>query len=621
MSFTFATSTKEVLEQVVREPRFRAITTIPLLAPMEIGLVVAVFALFGVTSVLYLNGSIHWLPMIAINSFAVYASFTPLHDATHRTVSSNRRVNDTIGTISCLLLLPGITTRIYRYLHLEHHRYSGNEEKDPDEAFVSAPRWALPFVLAGLDVLWSRWYISHWSTRPVGERREYVVCIGFYIFLHVAFLSSPYALEFILIWMIPQRLGLFYVAWFFAHIQHPKGVLWEEAPFQATVRVMTNPLARWLLLGQSKHHIHHLAPSVPYYRYHQAWNLGRHLFEQQNIPTRTLFAPSRDLRTAQPAQATWLQARVSSVLQIADDVRQFEFVPAQESPWPAFTPGSHIDVCVGKDRVRQYSLCNAPSEQDRYVIAVRDDPHGRGGSHYANTEIKPGDTMTIGTPRNNFPLREQFDEYVLVAGGIGVTPLLSMAYRLHEIGKSFTLHLCARSRQAIPFRDQLNDFPFTDRIQLHFDDHDHAQRFEPASDVGKFEKQRVLYLCGPSGFMSSVIASARESGWDAEHIFSETFVPPAPSHEENQRFEVELARSGKVLAVEAHESLLDVLNNNDCPVICSCTQGICGSCMTPVLSGVPEHRDAVLTDAERDANNQMTVCVSRAKSARIVLDL
>lgn len=621
MGFTFATSTKEVLEQIVREPRFRSLTTIPLIAPMEIGLIVGAFTLFGISSALYLDGALPFPVMLLLNSFAVYASFTPLHDATHRTVSSNRRLNDLLGTLSCLLLLPGITTRVYRYLHLEHHRYSGDETRDPDEPFVSAAPWKLPFVLCGLDVMWSRWYIARWSTRPVGERREFALGLGFYILLHVAWLASPYALEFVLLWMIPQRLGLGYVAWFFAHIQHPKDVRWEQAPFQATVRVIASPLARILLLGQSKHHIHHLTPSVPYYRYHRAWDLGRHLFEQQQIPTRTLWSSSRDLQLPRRSESTWLEARVASVLEIADGVRRFEFVPANDVVWPAFTAGSHIDVRTGADAVRQYSLCNSPAEENRYVIAVKHERDGRGGSHYLHTCVKPGDSLDISAPRNNFRLHDSCDDYVLFAGGIGLTPLLAMAHELHRLGKEFTLHICARNARAVPFRDHLTEFPFFDRIVTHFDDGDHDQRLDPGTAIGAYANGRALYVCGPGGFMSSLLDAARDHGWPTGAMYSETFVPPAIDGADNEAFEVELARSGKVLRIGADESLLDVLNANDCAVICSCTQGICGSCMTPVLAGEPDHRDAVMTDPERAANNQMTVCVSRAQGGRLVLDL
>ena len=626
MTFSFNATTQEVLEQVVREPRFRDLTKLPLFAPMEIGLGLGAFALFGLGTWLYLVDKIPFLLMLALNSFAVYASFTPLHDATHRTVSRNRRINDAIGTICCLLLLPGITTRIYRYLHLEHHRYAGHPSKDPDEPFVSSSPLAIPFVLAGLDVLWSTWYIRQWHSRPVGERIEFCACLTFYVGLHLAFLLSPYAWEFFLCFMIPQRFGLFYVAWYFAHIQHPKGVEWEKAPFQTTVRVKTNAVARWMMLGQSKHCIHHLAPSLPYYRYHHAWNLGKHLFERQGIPTRTLWSGSKDLqlpdnRVSSETAENWLEARVNNVLTVGGDIRAYDLVPANDKTWPSFKAGSHIDVQMNDHLTRQYSLCNDPSDQQRYRIAVKYEEQGKGGSRFMHEEVRPGSLLKIGKPRNTFPLREDFDHYILVAGGIGLTPLLAMAYELHGAGKSFELHICARNKKSLAFREELGELPFEHAISSYWDDAAHQHRFSATAVLKTTKPNSGVYVCGPAGFMSHVLQTAQNNNWPLRHLFSETFVPPKVDTSENRAFEVKLASSGEVLQVAADDKLIDVLHENGYVVMCSCTQGICGSCITPVLEGVPDHRDAIMTDEDRSSNRLMTVCVSRAKSERLVLDL
>lgn len=626
MAFSFNATTQEVLEQIVREPRFRELTKLPLFAPMEIGLGLSAFALFALSTWLYVSDKVPFLVMLALNSFAVYASFTPLHDATHRTVSRNRRVNDAIGTICCLLLIPGITTRIYRYLHLEHHRYTGHPSKDPDEPFVSSSPLAIPFVLAGLDVLWSSWYVRQWQSRPVGERIEFCACIMFYIGLHLVFLLSPYAWEFFLCFMIPQRFGLFYVAWFFAHIQHPKGVEWEKAPFQTTVRVKTNAIARWMLLGQSKHCIHHLAPSLPYYRYHHAWNLGQHLFERQGIPTRTLWSGSKDLRLANPHVSSnedgrWLNATVDSVLTVGEGIRAYDFVPADNDAWPAFSAGSHIDVEMTPQLVRQYSLCNDPSDEQRYRIAVKYEEQGNGGSRFMHQEVRPGSQLKIGKPRNNFPLGDDFEHYVLIAGGIGVTPLLAMAYALHEAGKSFELHICARNKQSLAFREELGELPFEQSITSYWDDSEHQHRFSASIVLAAKHHNSGLYVCGPSGFMSHVLNTAKAHAWPEASLFSETFVPPKVDTSNNKAFEVKIASSGEILQIAASEKLIDVLHENGYVVMCSCTQGICGSCITPVLEGVPDHRDAIMTDEDRASNRLMTVCVSRAKSERLLLDL
>lgn len=636
MSFSFAVSTREVLEQLVQDPRFRALTTIGLVAPLEVGLILGAFGVFGISSYLFLVDKLPLPGMLLLNSLAVYASFTPLHDATHRTLSANRRLNDLLGSISCLLLLPGITTRIYRYLHLEHHRYAGEPGKDPDEPFVSSRGLGVPLTLAGLDVLWTRWYVSHWHSRPVGERREFVLSISFYVLFHLGWLLSPYALEFILVWVLPQRLGLFYVAWFFARIQHPENVFWEEAPFQTTVRVITTPFAERMLLGQANHHVHHLAPSLPWYRYSKAWELGKNLLLEQNIPTRTLFSPAITIRLPEREAPRWLTARVARVADVAADIRSFELVPAapdaKSDAWPTFSAGAHIDLRLpgeGNDMIRQYSLCNSTAEHNRYLIAVKHEPAGRGGSHFLYTHIASGEQLEIGVPRNNFPLRRGHTGYVLIAGGIGLTPLLAMGYELYRNECSFELHLFAKNREALAFHDSLADLPFAANVVTHFSELALGEgaadlsvaSSDPASALTPYSEGRVLYLCGPTGFMARVIGEAESLDWPMESIFTETFVSPQSRLEQNSPFEVLLARTGQVLQVGAQDSLLDVLNANGCAVICSCTQGICGSCLTPVLEGVPDHRDALLSRAERDENKQMTVCVSRARSERLVLDL
>jgi ferredoxin-NADP reductase/fatty acid desaturase len=590
MTFSFSTTTREVLEQVVREPRFQELTRLPLLAPMEIGLGIAAFALFGMGCWLYLSGEINFLIMLFINSIAIYASFTPLHDATHRSVSRNRKINDLIGTLCCLLLLPGITTRIYRYLHLEHHRFAGSGSKDPDEPFVSASPLALPFVLAGLDVLWSLWYFKHWNSRPLGERIEFVACLTFYISVHAVFLLSPYALEFFQCFMIPQRFGLFYVAWFFAHIQHPEGVEWEQAPFQTTVRLKTNTFANWMLLGQSFHCLHHLAPSIPYYRYKQAWMLGEHLFERQCVPTRTLWRKSQDLRLPSNQTRSWLSASVSSVTVVAEGVHAYDLVPANQESWPQFEAGSHIDVELGDGQVRQYSLCNAPSDDQRYRIAVKLDQDGSGGSKFMHEWVREGTSLKISEPRNNFPLNDDYRQYVLVAGGIGVTPLLAMAYDLYAKKRPFELHMFARTRSRAAFHGEIDELPFASSIVLHCSDEGSVARTDMSDVVKCYEPGFGLYLCGPGDFMTHVLAVSKSKGWPSEHLFSETFVPANADVSENEPFEVKIASTGEVLEVAADEQLIDVLHRHGYAVMCSCTQGICGSCITPVIEGVPEHR-------------------------------
>jgi ferredoxin-NADP reductase/fatty acid desaturase len=621
MSFAFSASTREVLEQVVRDPRFRNLTRIPVVAPVHILLIAAAYALFIASTYWWLRGAIPLATMIAINSVAIYAAFTPLHDATHRTVSGNRAFNDLLGTISCFALLPGITTRIYRYLHLEHHRFTGDRKKDPDEPFVSAHPLLLPFVLATPDALWTVWYLRHWSGRPVAERLEFTAGILVYIGWHAAWLASPFAYEFIVAWIIPQRIGLTTVTYFFAHIQHPEDVLWEEAPFQTTVHIKTNPLFRHMMLSQTEHCLHHLLPSVPFYRYHRAWEAGKMLFERQNIPVRGFFTPIENLILPQKEMGLTWEACVRSVYDVGEGVRAYELTSVNGKELPAFEAGAHIDVQISDACVRQYSMCNSPSDTNRYLIAVKKEINGRGGSQRMHDTVTQGQILRISAPRNNFPLKPGAKHYVLIGGGIGMTPILSMAHTLHEAGASFEMHLCVRSRDHLPFADFLVTVPFRDRVHFHLDDGEDAQKLHPEKRLKKRGKGRELYICGPSAFMDWVIAAARANSCRDTAIHSETFVPRIIETRENKPFEVVLARSGKALHVAADEFLIDVLNKNKCGVPCSCTQGICGSCITPVVEGEPDHRDAILSVEERNQNKKMCVCVGRAKGDRLVLDL
>jgi len=621
MAYAFPSYAREVLEQVVREPRFRKLTTIPVFAWQAIGLFVFMFTGYGLSTTFYLQGQIHWSALIAVNGFMAFLAFTILHDSTHRAVSGNRFFNDLLGTVANFMLVPGLSARVFRYLHMEHHRYTGDEVKDPDEFMVSAKGLAVPFSLAYVELFWVSWYLKRWSSRPLKERIEFSVGIALYTLWHALWLTSPLALEFVLVWMIPQRIGLMANAYLLARIQHPEGVIWEENPFQTTVKIESNKLQKFLMLGQTVHCLHHLLPSVPFFRYHAAWDAGKHLFDEQNVPVGNFFNRPPELIFREESKSHWLDAEVASVRDVADGIREFTLTPRNGIEFPAFSAGAHIDVHVEEGLVRQYSLCNSPSDSDRYVIAVKKEVDGRGGSRAMHENVKAGQAIEISEPRNNFPLAKSATDYVLVAGGIGITPILGMAHELYERGASFEVHVSARDKASLPFGESLSELPFSDRINVYLND-EPERKFIPEKAVALWEEGRELYICGPSGFMEWVELSLTGIDWPNEKIFSETFVAREIDMSENRTFEVELARSGKVLTVKPDQFLLDVLNDNGAGVICSCTQGICGSCITPVLSGQPEHRDVIMTDAERAANDKMCVCVGRAKTGeRLVLDL
>lgn len=305
----------------------------------------------------------------------------------------------------------------------------------------------------------------------------------------------------------------------------------------------------------------------------------------------------------------------------AEGIYSFELAPADDSMLPAFSAGSHIDVHLPNGLVRQYSLCNHPQEHHRYLLGVLLDPASRGGSQAMHEQVHEGTRLRISEPRNLFPLEHGAEYSVLFAGGIGITPILCMAERLARIGAPFELHYCGRSDQRMAFIEHIRHSAFADCVHVHVDDGEDAQRLDSARVLSAPASDHHLYVCGPTGFMEHVLGTAREQGWAEAQLHREYFSAAAVPTGEAGSFEVQLASTGQCFHVPAALSVAQVLLEAGIDIPLSCEQGICGTCITRVLEGEPEHRDMFLTDAERARNDQFTPCCSRARSARLVLDL
>ncbi|MBD2838465.1 oxidoreductase [Pseudomonas sp. JM0905a] len=314
-----------------------------------------------------------------------------------------------------------------------------------------------------------------------------------------------------------------------------------------------------------------------------------------------------------------LDVVITAIRPEARDILSLELARADHGPLPAFSAGAHIDLHLPNGMVRQYSLCNHPGETHRYQIAVLRSSDSRGGSEAVH-QLRPGQALRIGTPRNLFPLAEGGGRSLLLAGGIGITPLLCMAEHLASSGADFQLHYCARSEEHAAFVTRLEGSPFAGRVQLHFDDGARG-RLDISRLLADQPVDTRLYTCGPAGFMQHVLDSARELGWAEARLHREYFSAEAAPQGAADAFEVQLASSGQVLRVEAGENVVEALRKVGVEVPVACEQGICGTCLTRVLEGVPEHRDLFLTEEEQAANDQFTPCCSRARSPRLVLDL
>ncbi|WP_140635310.1 PDR/VanB family oxidoreductase [Methylibium rhizosphaerae] len=315
-----------------------------------------------------------------------------------------------------------------------------------------------------------------------------------------------------------------------------------------------------------------------------------------------------------------LELIVSRRRQEAEGICSFELARPDGGELPPFTAGAHIDVYVQPGVVRQYSLCGEPGDRRRWRIAVLREPASRGGSAGMHDEVKPGSTLRVSTPRNHFALVPA-PHSLLLAGGIGVTPILAMAKTLHREGGSFEMHYCTRSPGRTAFLDELRAAAFGQRARFHFDDGLPAQKFDADSVLSGAQPGTHLYVCGPSGFMDHVLGTARRLGWAEERLHREYFAGSVVSSPADTGFDIQLARSKRTLQIPADKSVLQVLLDGGIDVAFSCESGVCGSCLTPVLEGTPDHRDSYLTDAERAANDQFTPCCSRSKTPVLILDL
>jgi vanillate O-demethylase ferredoxin subunit len=321
-------------------------------------------------------------------------------------------------------------------------------------------------------------------------------------------------------------------------------------------------------------------------------------------------------------ERSWLTVHVARKRVEADNIVSFELVLAGGGELPAFSAGSHIDVEVRPGMVRQYSLCNPPGERDRYLIAVLREPRSRGGSVAMLDHLDEGQRIHISAPRNLFPLVGEARRIKLFAGGIGVTPILCMAERLANSGIPFSFHYANRSRSRAAFLERIRSSAFAGSVQFHFDDEVGGPMLDLQNAIGAATEDTHLYVCGPAAFIKSVLETAERAGWPSSQLHREYFVSSAlEAAAPSGMFSVRIASTGKILTVPSGRTVVDVLAENGIEVPMSCQQGVCGTCVTRVLEGIPEHHDVFMTDEEHARNDQFTPCCSRSKTPLLVIDI
>jgi tetrachlorobenzoquinone reductase len=315
-----------------------------------------------------------------------------------------------------------------------------------------------------------------------------------------------------------------------------------------------------------------------------------------------------------------VSVRVKRISYEAERINSYELVPLDGRELDPFTAGSHVDLHLPDKMIRSYSLLNDQRERHRYVIAVNRDAASRGGSSFLHDQLRVGDILTVSATKNNFPLREDADASVLIAGGIGITPLLSMIRRLEVLERRWDLFYAARTRGAAAFLDELGRLRPNVHLNLHVDvdDERSGRMFDLASIVKEAPARAHLYCCGPAPMLEAFEAVAADRPRDCVHV--EYFqAREAPALEGG--FEVKLAKSNRTVAVKAGKTILDSLLEAGITPNYACSEGVCGTCETRVLEGMPDHRDQYLSEGERASDKTIMICCSGSKSRTLVLDL
>ncbi|MDV7589139.1 PDR/VanB family oxidoreductase [Acinetobacter baumannii] len=300
------------------------------------------------------------------------------------------------------------------------------------------------------------------------------------------------------------------------------------------------------------------------------------------------------------------------------NIAVMEFESATSATLPKVEPGAHIDVHLPNGMVRQYSLCQNPNDEGKFRLGILRDPESRGGSISAFDEIKDGMQIQVSEPKNLFPLLKA-KHSVLIGGGIGITPLITMAYQLAHEGASFELHYCGASPEKCAFVDEIKNGVLAQYTTFHFKSEGASHRAFFESAIKDIDSESHIYTCGPVGFMDWVINLATTHDFPEQQIHKEYF--QVETDTSGDSFEVVAERSGKIIMVEAGETILQALAKEGIEIEMSCEQGVCGTCMCDVIEGEPDHRDVYFTDEEKASNEQILVCCSRSKTPRLVLDI
>lgn len=312
-----------------------------------------------------------------------------------------------------------------------------------------------------------------------------------------------------------------------------------------------------------------------------------------------------------------IKVTISEKSDLTQSICRLRLSAVNGSELPTATPGAHIDVHLPNGLIRQYSLCGKVTDKD-YEIAILKEPQSRGGSDYIHDSLKLGDTLTISSPKNLFALAPRANKTILIAAGIGITPILTMAEHLLQQGADFSLHYCVKSPEQAAYIERIKTSGLAEFTHFHFSQ---SGRIKLPEVIQSAQHDLHLYVCGPPEFNDTVIEYALDKNWQTSNIHREYFTAAVIDHSVDTSFEIEINSSSNILIVPADQTILNVLEDNGFFIPVACEEGVCGTCITGLLSGEADHKDVFMTAQEHTQMTQITPCCSRAKSARLKLDL
>ncbi|TRX58112.1 fatty acid desaturase [Thalassomonas sp. M1454] len=608
-----------------QRPEFKKLLYVPQINwVIALSCISALIAWAGL-SYFWLQGDISAVWVTILSTYTFFIFILTVHEASHLIMSRNSTFNDWFTNILTFIPYPHMPIAVFRHQHLTHHRDTCGEE-DPDEYLYHGNALVRTFKVFTQDLYWNYW--SFKNRKGTSNNTHLVNVIGFtsYMVILAVGFSSSYWYEFTMLYFIPQRIGVAVAIYMFAYVQHPsdKCEVKESSPFKTTsvIRGFDSAFAK-VYFGQNRHLIHHLYPSMPIYRNWQAWQLGKDVFERQELVNIGIDAESYTEKNATKiteylTQQDKLAVTITAIATVANGIKSYTLSPINaDAKLPKFTPGAHIDVEIKPGLIRQYSLCNAPSNSDEYVIAVQKEENGRGGSKQLHQQFSIGDTVIISKPRNLFALKPA-NKVVLFAGGIGITPMLSMAWQLHQSNTEFEFHYCVATQSKWAFRDQWQQLPFAESIKVYIDDEDSANI--DAEQVLLANKQADVYVCGPAGFMNYIERSVESASLNSKQFNKESFAG-ATVDKHAKPFQLSIKGRDQVFDIPADKSIVQVLKEHEIFIPVSCENGVCGTCKCKVTQGEVDHKDIVLNDNEHQKQRLFTPCITRAKSEYLEISL